>query len=185
MHAETVNDGDQPDARGCPPRDDSAHHGFVLQQREEMGPPPSARGLRGGVGPLAAPRGGWGPQGCAPRGGWGPPGCAPRGWGPPGWRARARPPPATVPFRCLSPAPPAELVPARPARGAAPGLALARVCVRGDRSGPGPAARPLDKAKPVTERDDLIKIKTCLRTVTGQNRFSAAFLQKSPSERVS
>lgn len=174
MHAETVNDGDQPDARGCPPRGDSARYGFVLQQREETGPPPSARGLRGGVGPLAAPRGGWGPW-AAPRG----------GWGPPGWRARARPPPATVPFRCLSPAPPAELVPARPARRAAPGLALARVCVRDDRSGLGPAARPLDKAKPVTERDDLIKIKTCLRTVTGQNRFSAAFLQKSPSERVS
>lgn len=144
------------------------------ERRRALHPPP---GGSAGVGaPKAAPRGG----------GLGPPRLRPAGGGgPPGWRARARPPPATVPFRCLSPAPPAELVPARPARGAAPGLALARVCVRGDRSGPGPAARPLDKAKPVTERDDLIKIKTYLRTVTGQNRFSAAFLQKSPSERIS
>lgn len=153
------------------------------ERRRALHPPPG--GSAGVWGPWLHPAGVGAPK-AAPRGGVGAPGLCPAGGGgPPGWRARAHPPPATVPFRCLSPASPAEVVPARPARGAAPGLVLARVCVRGDRSGPGPAARPLDKAKPVTERDDLIKIKTCLRTVTGQNRFSAAFLQKSPSERVS
>lgn len=71
------------------------------ERRRALHPPPG--GSAGVWGPWLHPAGVGAPK-AAPRG----------GWGPPGWRARARPPPATVPFRCLSPAPPAEVVPRVP-----------------------------------------------------------------------
>lgn len=55
------------------------------ERRRALHPPPG--GSAGVWGPWLHPAGVGAPK-AAPRG----------GWGPPGWRARARPPPATVPF---------------------------------------------------------------------------------------
>lgn len=47
-----------------------------------------------------------------------------------------------------------------------------------------PQLNPTGKVKPTTERDDLVKIEICLRTVTGENRFSPVLCRlPSPSKK--